>query len=400
MKTTKEGKQENKALKRAARKEKAAKRKELKLKMDAGKKGKSKKRKSIFKKDGKIAKTLRRMKEYQERKKNSNADVSQAEDEMIRCENLVKIYKTDEVEVMALQGLDLVVKRGELMAIIGNSGSGKSTLLNMIGGLAKPSAGKLYVGGKDLFRMSERELVDYKKNTVGFVWQNNARNLFPYLTAQQNVEVPLLLQEKQRNWGKKNSKERVEKKDTINTAERALELLRLVGMEHKKNNRLSELSGGEQQRIAIAIALSNSPDLLLADEPTGAVDMRTAAMILDLFQKLNTELGLTIVIVTHDPNLANKVSRVVRIRDGKISSEQLMKESIKKQLLEAKTFSDEEIKKQLADITLSHEEFTVLDRNGRIQLNEDMLKQLHLSGNNLKVEMVDGKIVISNPLGG
>lgn len=346
---------------------------------------------------GKIAQTLRRIKEYQERKKNSNADVNQAEDEMIRCENLVKIYKTDEVEVMALQGLDLVVKRGELMAIIGNSGSGKSTLLNMIGGLAKPSAGKLYVGGKDLFRMSERELVDYKKNTVGFVWQNNARNLFPYLTAQQNVEVPLLLQEKQRKRGKNASKE---KNHTIDTEKRALELLQLVGMEHKKNNRLSELSGGEQQRIAIAIALSNNPDLLLADEPTGAVDMRTAAMILDLFRKLNTELGLTIVIVTHDPNLANKVSRVVRIRDGKISSEQLMKENIKKQLLEAKTFSDEEIKKQLSDITLSHEEFTVLDRNGRIQLNEDMLKELHLSGNNLKVEMVDGRIVISNPMGG
>lgn len=175
---------------------------------------------------GKIAQTLRRIKEYQERKKNSNADVNQAEDEMIRCENLVKIYKTDEVEVMALQGLDLVVKRGELMAIIGNSGSGKSTLLNMIGGLAKPSAGKLYVGGKDLFRMSERELVDYKKNTVGFVWQNNARNLFPYLTAQQNVEVPLLLQEKQRKRGKNASKE---KNHTIDTEKRALELLQLVG---------------------------------------------------------------------------------------------------------------------------------------------------------------------------
>lgn len=399
MKQGKKDRQEKMAVKNLAQKEKRAKKKELKLEKRVKKKGK-KRQKQILKKDGKLARMLRRMKEYRERKKNSNADVNQAEDEMICCENLVKIYKTDEVEVMALQGLDLVVKRGELMAIIGNSGSGKSTLLNMIGGLAKPSAGKLYVGGKDLFRMSERELVDYKKNTVGFVWQNNARNLFPYLTAQQNVEVPLLLQEKQRKRGKHASNEKKEQAATIDTEKRALELLQLVGMEHKKNNRLSELSGGEQQRIAIAIALSNNPDLLLADEPTGAVDMRTAAMILDLFQKLNTELGLTIVIVTHDPNLANKVSRVVRIRDGKISSEQLMKESIKQQLLEAKTFSDEEIKKQLSDITLSHEEFAVLDRNGRIQLNEDMLKELHLSGNNLKVEMVDGRIVISNPMGG
>lgn len=322
---------------------------------------------------------IHNLKEYRKRQKETTADVNQAEDEMIRCENLVKIYKTDEVEVMALQGLDLVVKRGELMAIIGNSGSGKSTLLNMIGGLAKPSAGRLYVGGKDLFRMSERELVEYKQKTVGFVWQNNARNLFPYLTAQQNVEVPLLLSNRK------------------NSEARALELLELVDMAHKRGSLLNELSGGEQQRIAIAIALANEPDLLLADEPTGAVDGRTAAHILDLFWKLNQELGLTIVIVTHDPNLANKVGRVVRIRDGKISSEQLMKTSLLKKLEELGSLEDMEKETKIADIEQTHEEFAVLDRNGRIQLNQEMLDAMKVSGNNLKLELVDGKIVISNP---
>ena len=201
---------------------------------------------------------------------------------MIECDNLVKIYKTKDIEVLALQGLDLTVERGELMAIIGNSGSGKSTFLNMIGGLDRPSAGKLYVDGKDLFRLTEAELVEYKKNTVGFVWQNNARNLLPYLTAYENVMTPMLF-----------SKEE-------NKKERANELLELVGLSHRKNNRLSQLSGGEQQRVAIAIALANKPKLLLADEPTGSVDRNTSDYILDMFRKLNEELGITIVIVTHD----------------------------------------------------------------------------------------------------
>ena len=181
------------------------------------------------------------------------------------------------------------------MAIIGNSGSGKSTFLNMIGGLDRPSAGKLYVDGKDLFRLTEAELVEYKKNTVGFVWQNNARNLLPYLTAYENVMTPMLF-----------SKEE-------NKKERANELLELVGLSHRKNNRLSQLSGGEQQRVAIAIALANKPKLLLADEPTGSVDRNTSDYILDMFRKLNEELGITIVIVTHDQGLAKKVNRVVSI---------------------------------------------------------------------------------------
>ena len=149
---------------------------------------------------------------------------------MIKCENLVKIYKTSEIEVVALQGLDLMVKRGELMAIVGNSGSGKSTLLNMLGGLDRPSAGQLFVDGKNLLKFTDKDYVDYKRSTVGFVWQNNARNLVPYLTAVQNVELPMLLQ------GRKKRRER------------ALELLDKVGLLKRKNSRLDQMSGGEQRR--------------------------------------------------------------------------------------------------------------------------------------------------------
>ena len=220
------------------------------------------------------------------------------DDVMIECDSLVKIYKTKDIEVLALQGLDLTVKRGELMAIIGNSGSGKSTFLNMIGGLDRPSAGKLYVDGKNLFQMTENELVKYKRSTVGFVWQNNARNLLPYLTAWENVMTPMLFVEE-----KEKAVSEEEKK------KRALELLELVGLGHRKDSKLSQLSGGEQQRVAIAIALANNPKLLLADEPTGAVDRKTADDILEMFRKLNEKLGLTIVIVTHDKELAKKVNR-------------------------------------------------------------------------------------------
>ena len=204
------------------------------------------------------------------------------QDAIIQCENLVKIYKTRDIEVLALQGLEISIDRGELMAIIGNSGSGKSTFLNMIGGLDRPSAGRLLVDGKNLFQLSERELVDYKRSTVGFVWQNNARNLLPYLTAWQNVQMPMLFD--------RGAKKR----------QRALELLELVGLGHRKHSRLSQLSGGEQQRVAIAIALANRPKILLADEPTGAVDVKTGEFILDMFREVNRTTGLTIVIVTHD----------------------------------------------------------------------------------------------------
>jgi len=290
------------------------------------------------------------------------------QDYIIQCDNLVKIYKTKDIEVLALQGLEMNIRRGELMAIIGNSGSGKSTFLNMIGGLDRPSAGKLFVDGKDLFKMTEKELVEYKRSTVGFVWQNNARNLLPYLTAWQNVQTPMLFEKSARR-----------------KKQRAMELLDLVGMRHRANSRLKDLSGGEQQCVAIAIALANNPKILLADEPTGVVDLKTADMILDVFRKLSTQLGITVVIVTHDRTLAKKVNRVVSIRDGKTSSERIMKQSYLDRLNELGSLSDTEE---------SQEEFTVLDRAGRLQIPRELLDKAGVQGNRVRMEMKDDKIII------
>ncbi len=290
-------------------------------------------------------------------------------EDIIICENLVKIYKTPDIEVLALQGLELTVKKGELMAIIGNSGSGKSTFLNMIGGLDRPSAGRLLVDGKDLFKLSEKELVEYKKKTVGFVWQNNGRNLLPYLTAVENVEVPMTFEGG-------SAKEHREK---------ALRLLELVGMAHKKDSRLSQLSGGEQQRIAIAIALANDPKILLADEPTGSVDARTADHILDVFRRMNQELGITIIIVTHDRLLAKKVNRVVSIRDGKTSSEFIVKQSYADRLDQVTMFDE------------TQEEFAVLDRAGRVQIPAELLEKLGVEDHRIRIEYEDDKIIITAP---
>ena len=229
---------------------------------------------------------------------------------LIVCDSLVKIYKTKEVEVLALQGLDLTVNRGELMAIIGKSGSGKSTLMNIVGGLEVPSAGRIIVDGQNLAEFTERQMVQYRKKQIGFVWQKSGRNLFPYLTSLENIEAPMLAIHK-------SAKKRREK---------AEELLALVGMEHKRDSYPAQMSGGEQQRVAIAVALANEPEILLADEPTGAVDTKTSSNIQDLFRKLNRELGLTIIIVTHDMKLAHKVDRVVMISDGKISTEKILKQ--------------------------------------------------------------------------
>ena len=290
-------------------------------------------------------------------------------DAMIQADGLVKIYKTKQTEVLALQGLDLTVEEGELTALIGNSGSGKSTFLNMIGGLDRPSAGSLMVCGKNLFKMSEKELVAYKRDTVGFVWQNNGRNLLPYLSVLENIMLPMNL------------------KDTKKKKEKALELLDRVGLSSKKNSRMNMMSGGEQQRVAIATALANSPKILLADEPTGSVDTKTADMIFDIFTELNRE-GQTILIVTHDVALSKKVKRVVAIRDGKISSERILKEKYADRLKEITVdWRNEE----------TQEEYVIVDKVGRVQIPREILDHLSLKDNKVKLEFQDGKVVISAP---
>jgi ABC-type lipoprotein export system ATPase subunit len=270
---------------------------------------------------------------------------------------LVKIFKSDGIEVVALQGLNLKVDDGELIAIIGNSGSGKSTLLNVLGGLDRPTAGKASVGEWDLLRMNEKERVSYKQRTVGFIWQNNARNLLPYLTVLENIETAMMAAGR------------------VDTGY-AKQLVEWVGLSHRIGSKLVQLSGGEQQRTAIAISLANRPSLLLADEPTGSVDAATADVIMGIFRKLNEETGVTIVIVTHDMALAGKVDRVVAIRDGMTSSELIRRDEVGGQ-------SDEH-----AETMDGHEEFAVVDRYGRVQIPAEHLQLLGIKD---KVKLiVDG----------
>jgi len=283
-------------------------------------------------------------------------------DVMARCDGLVKIYGKKGAEVMALQGLDLTVKRGELIGIIGSSGSGKSTLLNMLGGLDKPTAGSMFIDGRDMLKLSEAELTRYKRETVGFVWQNGARNLIPYLTALQNVELPMIIS---------GYRER---------GKRAEELLAMLGLSERKNSLPPQMSGGEQQRAAIAAAMSVNPKMLLADEPTGSVDAKTAANILEAFRRVNRETGVTVIIVTHDTNLSKAIDRVVAIRDGKSSSEFIRRTADNAGFSEAET---------------EHEELAVLDRAGRLQIPKEYLASLGIKGGDkVKVELEGEKIVI------
>ncbi len=286
-----------------------------------------------------------------------------AHEPLVVCENLVKIYKIQDLEALALQGLDITVQRGELMAIVGNSGSGKSTLLNVLGGLDRPSAGTASVAGHNLLKMSPRQLVLYRREVVGFVWQQTSRNLIPYLTALQNVEIPMVIHgsspRRRTAWAK--------------------ELLDAVGLADRMHHRPIHMSGGQQQRAAIAVALANNPPLLLADEPTGSVDTATSNMIFEIFRRLVQNYGTTIMIVTHDRTVTSRVDRVVAIRDGKTSTESLRRTDIN---------LDDPL-----DFSSTHEEFVVLDGAGRLQLPHDLMEKLSIK-RKVSVELVDGHIEI------
>ena len=263
----------------------------------------------------------------------------------IVCDNLVRIFKVADLEVVALQGLDLLVEAGEVIAIVGASGSGKSTLLSILGGLDAPSAGRAVVAGYDLGRLGRAERTLYRRRVVGLVWQQTASNLLPYLTARENIELPMVLDGR------------------AERTKRALELLGLVGLAERGEHRPERLSGGEQQRVAIAVALANSPAVLLADEPTGELDSATSAEVFALLRHVNAEVGTTIVVVTHDALVSEHVPRTVAIRNGRTSTETLRRGS-------GDASGD--------DASRSIEEFALLDRAGRLQLPRAHVEALEL----------------------
>lgn len=258
---------------------------------------------------------------------------------LVETHNLVRIYKAADLEVVALQGLDLRVPRGEMLALVGPSGAGKSTLLNILGGLDAPSAGRCEVAGVDLTRLSAKERLLYRRRIVGHVWQQTSRNLLSDLTLLDNVTVPMVLA------GYPASKRK----------RRATQLLELVGLGPRIHHKPERLSGGEQQRAALAVALANEPPLLLADEPTGELDSVTAREVLALLRRLNHELGLTTIVVTHDHMVAEAMDRSVAIRDGRTSTEVV--------------HADEEA-----------EETVIIDGVGRLQIPKAILEQVPFKG--------------------
>ena len=264
----------------------------------------------------------------------------------VEANDLFKIYKPADLEVVALRGVDLEIQAGELVGIVGASGSGKTTLLNILAGLERPSAGRIRVGERDLLDISDRELVAYRRQDVGFVWQATGRNLVPYLNVRDNIELPQAIAGTTRRQRR----------------ERASELLEALQMPDKAARYPSELSGGEQQRVAIAVAMANNPPLLLADEPTGELDTNMAEDVLRMMQRINRQFGVTVIIVTHYFGIAQWVDRVVRIRDGRIGSESYLRASYQ---------GDRD----------SEEEYLVVDRAGRLQLPREYMERFqHLNG--------------------
>jgi AbrB family looped-hinge helix DNA binding protein len=290
-----------------------------------------------------------------------------AQEPFIICDNLVRIYKISGHDVVALQGLDMTVAAGELLGVVGVSGSGKTTLMNILGGLDRPTAGRVWVGGKDLLKLNNAALTKYRLSSVGFLWQQSARNLLPYLNAQDNVEYPMTLAG---DFGRRKRR-------------RSHQLLDAVGLLDRRRHRLSELSGGEQQRVAIAVALANNPGLLLADEPTGEVDTKTADLIYTIFRTLQSEFGLTTLIVSHDAQVAKQVDRVIAIRDGKVSTEMV------RQAVAAPVGAE-----QPGDAaTHVHIELTVVDSAGRLQIPKDLREQFGIR-DRVRLEPTDHGVLI------
>ncbi|MQG38229.1 MAG: ABC transporter ATP-binding protein [SAR202 cluster bacterium] len=282
----------------------------------------------------------------------------------IECSGLFKIYKAADLEVVALRGLELTVQEGEILAIVGASGSGKSTLLNILAGYDTPSAGAIRVGDFDLLQMTNKEVVRYRRHEVGFIWQETSRNLFPYLTTLENVELPMVIA------GSPKSERKT----------RAQELLDIVGLGDRSNHKPAELSGGEQQRVAIAVGLSNKPPLLLADEPTGELDDQTGKEVLELLNKVNQDLGTTILIVTHDPAIATSVQRAIAIKDGKTSTE---------------TTREVSYERKLNGETTNTEEFLLIDTAGSVQIPRDVLNELNIE-RKVRVDIKDGKVTLES----
>jgi ABC-type lipoprotein export system ATPase subunit len=263
----------------------------------------------------------------------------------VHCDGLVRIFKRHEVEVMALQGLDLSVQAGELVAVVGSSGSGKSTLLNILSGLDQPTAGCAEVAGHDLLAMGRRERRRFRLRTCGFVWQQSSRNLLPFLTATENVELP----------GRLAGRSRGER------ARRAEELLELLGIPECGPQRPPQMSSGQQQRLAIAVAVANGPKVLFCDEPTGELDTASAAEVFAALRTTNEQLGTTCVIVTHDIGVTHEVRRTVAIRNGRTATETVRQ-------VGAGTEGEEVLTT----------EYAVLDRVGRLQIPEEFVDALDL----------------------
>ncbi|WP_441247909.1 ABC transporter ATP-binding protein [Kitasatospora sp. McL0602] len=287
--------------------------------------------------------------ELQDRALAAAAPRAYGADAVIACDRLVRIFTAERIEVQALQGLDLLVDPGDLVALVGASGSGKSTLLNILAGLDSPTAGRATVAGADLLAMTAKERLRYRRDVVGFIWQQTARNLFPFLTASQNIALPMQLRGDRRSRGA-----------AARQTARVAELLEALDIGDLADRRPAQLSGGQQQRVAIAVAMANNPAVVLADEPTGELDSETAAGVFDAFRTVNREMGATVVIVTHDPMVAGEVRRTVAIRDGRTSSEVLRR-----------TVTDEH-----GEESVSEREYVMLDRTGRVQLPAKFLAAL------------------------